>query len=42
MGAEESVFEMEYFGRQGSIVPPRGHQLEQVVSRVRKLRGFYF
>eukprot|EP00064_Thunnus_orientalis_P011261 superscaffoldBa00001609_g11291 len=35
---EEAVFEMGCFGGQGSIAPPVGHQLEQVVNRDGRLR----
>ena len=38
---EEAVFETGCFGGQGSTVPPEGHQLEQVVSRVRGVRDYF-
>ena len=40
-GGEEAVFETGCFSGQGSIATPVGHQLEQVVSRVRRVRDYF-
>ena len=39
---EKNVFETGRFGWQGPVAPPRGHKLEEVLSRMRGVRDDLF